>query len=85
MQTLFTSNAIPNKHAEKVKSNKEQTGEKLGCAFCISFEYKFIFFFGKLQNYFISCGENISIFTRAMRSDFFIALDEIYLVFTSKK
>ena len=57
-QTMFTPNVIPNKLTEK--SNKKRPGKKLGCAFCISVEYKikdFFFFFGKYQIYFISCGE----------------------------
>ena len=68
---LFTPNVIPNKHTEKVKWNEKQPGEKLGCAFCISVEYKMkrkFIFFGKNQIYFISCGENISTFTRATHS-----------------
>ena len=35
VQTMFTPDAIPNKHTEKVKSNEKQPGKKLGCAFCI--------------------------------------------------
>ena len=45
-------------HTEKVKSN-EKRENKLGCAFCISFQYKikrkFTFFGGKFQIYFILC------------------------------
>ena len=41
-------------------------------------------FSGKCQVYSISCVENILIFTREI-SNIFNALDEIYLVFTSKK
>ena len=37
---MFTPDAIPNKHTEKVKSKVKQPGKKLGCAFCISVEYK---------------------------------------------
>ena len=40
LQTLFTPNVVPNKHTEKVKSNKKRPGEKLGCAFFNSVEYK---------------------------------------------
>ena len=37
---MFTLNVIPNKHTAKVKSNEKQPRKKLGCAFCISVEYK---------------------------------------------
>ena len=62
---------IPNKHTEKVKSNKKRPGEKLGCAFSISVEYKIkrkFTFSVKYQIYFILCGENNSILTRATHS-----------------
>ena len=62
-----------NKHSAKVKSNEKLLRKKLSCAFCISVEYKIkrkFTFFGKYmyQIYFISCGENISIFTLATHS-----------------
>ena len=37
---MFTPNGIPNKHTAKLKSNKKRPRKKLGCAFCISVEYK---------------------------------------------
>ena len=49
---------------------------------------KIYFFFGKYQNYFISCVENIrnSLVLRTRElTDIFITFDETYLVFTSKK
>ena len=52
---MFTPNVIPNKHTEKVKSNEKRPGEKLGCAFCISVEYKIqrkFTFFQQLPNVF---------------------------------
>ena len=79
------------KHTAKVKWNEKRPRKKLGCAFCIFVEYKIkrkFTFFVKYQRYFILCCENISIFTCAMHSCklliFFTALDEIYLVLTSK-
>ena len=72
MQTSFTPNVIPNKHTEEVKSKEKRPGEKLCCAFRISVEYKIkrkFTFFRQIPNiYFISCAEDISIFTRAMHS-----------------
>ena len=37
---MFPPNVIPNKHTAKVKSNEKRPRKKLGCAFCISVEYK---------------------------------------------
>ena len=68
---MFTPNVIPNKHTAKVKSNEKRPSKELDFDFCISVEYKIkrkFTFFGKYQIYFIECGENISIFTRATHS-----------------
>ena len=66
---MFTPNVIPNKHTAKVKSNERRPTKKLGCAICISVEYKIKRKFTLFrQIYFISCGENIRIFTRAKHS-----------------
>ena len=45
-------------HTEKVKSNEKRPENKLGCAFCISFQYKIkrkFTFFGQIPNIFILC------------------------------
>ena len=68
---MFTQFVLPNKHTAKVKSVEKRPKKKLSWAFCISVEFKIkrIFtYFGKYQVYFISCGENISIFTRAVKN-----------------
>ena len=90
---MFTPIVIPKKkHTAKVKSNEKRPRKKLGCAFCISVEYeikrKSTFFSantkyissraGKYQH-FLSC------YALVKNTDFITALDEIYLVFTSKK
>ena len=91
MQTLFINNVIPNNHTEKVKSNEKRPGDKLGCTFCISVEYKIKRKFTFLANtkYISSRVVKKSAFSIVLRTrentDFFTALDEIYLVFTSKK
>ena len=48
---MFTPNVIPKEHTENVKSNEKRPGEKLGCSFCISVEYKTKRKFGKYQIY----------------------------------
>ena len=67
----FVPNVILNKHTEKVKLNKKRPGEKLGCAFCISVEYKikrkFTLFFGKNQ-YISSRVVKISAFSLVLRT-----------------
>ena len=42
-------------HTEKVKSNEKRPENKLGCAFCISFQYKIkrkFIFWGQIPNIF---------------------------------
>ena len=88
---MFTPNVIPNKHTAKVKSNEKRPRKELGCALCFSVEYKikrkFTFFLANTK-YISSHAVKISVFSRyalVKNTDFFTALDEIYLVFTSKK
>ena len=57
-------------HTEKVKSNEKRPENQLGCAFCISFQYKIkrkFTFFGANSKYISSCAAT--------------PLNEIYLVF----
>ena len=69
---MFTPNVIPNKHTAKVKSNEKQPWKKLGCAFCISVEYKIK---RKFAKYISSRAVTISAFSLVLRTrenfDFF--------------
>ena len=50
-------------HTEKVKSNEKRPENKLGCAFCISFQYKIkrkFTFLGQIPNIFHLVRRNIS-------------------------
>ena len=87
---MITPIVIPNKHTAKVKSNEKRPRKKLGCAFCVPIEHKIkIFFFSANTKYCSSRVVKISAFSLVLRTrkktDFFTALDEINLVFTSKK
>ena len=71
MQTAWTSDVIPNKRTVKVQSNENDQGKVRLCFlyFPLSIKIKIkLLFLGKYQLYFISSGENISIFTRATQS-----------------
>ena len=55
MQLFPNYKPFPNMHTEKVKSNEKQPENKLGCAFCISFQYKIkrkFSFLGQIPNIF---------------------------------
>ena len=57
-------------HTEKVKSNEKRPENKLGCAFCISFQYK-------IKRKFTLLGAN----SKYISSCAATPLNEIYLVF----
>ena len=84
---MFTPNVIPNKHC-KSPIERETTKKKLGCAFCISLEFKIkrkFTFFRQIPNIFHLVRRKISAFSLVKNTVFFTTLDEIYLAFHSKK
>ena len=63
---MFTPKVISNKHTAKVKSNEKRPRKKLGCAFCISVEYKIkrkFTFFWENTKYISSRAVKISAFS----------------------
>ena len=67
---MFTPIVIPNKHTAKVKSNEKRPRKKLGCAFCISVEYKKkkIYIFSANAKFISSCAVKISAFSLVLRT-----------------
>ena len=88
----YDSKPFPKEHNWKSQIKRETTRDKLGCAFCISVQYKIkrkFTFWGANTKYILSCVVKISAFSLVLftleKYDFFSPLNEIYLVFTSKK
>ena len=58
---MFTPIVIPNKPTAKVKSNEKRPRKKLGCAYCISIEYK------NKKNIYLFSANTIYISSRAVK------------------
>ena len=87
---MYPPNVIANKYTEKVISNKLQPGKKLSVRSIFSVEYKrkFTFFLVNTKNISSRVMNNINYhlcYALVKNTDFFTALDEIYLVLSPKK
>ena len=88
MQTVFTHNIIPTKHAEPSKINEKWQGKKLSFSLNGKNKKKIYFFSVNTKNI-SSHVLKISAISLVLRTreitDICNTFDEIYLVFTSKK